>query len=156
MQVETVANTSAQTKSGIRVIMHTGDTLHINHPGDGTIFRLLGTEGDIEFYGWQSSYRIRNAQYPKGQHIDVPPLQGTRHQLHLENLAEQIDEDKPDYRVINSSLAALELCEAAYISARHRCLVTLPLEQFTPPAPHDWDPGQAYSGTGGGRDGRKL
>jgi predicted dehydrogenase len=156
IQVETVATTSAQTKSGIRVVMHTGDTLNINHESGGTVFRLLGTEGDIEFYAWQSCYRIRNAQYPKGQHIDVPQLPGTRHQIHLENLAEQIDQNKPDYRVINSSLAALELCEAAYVSARHRCLVTLPLEQFTSPTPQNWDPGLPYSGTGGGRDGRKL
>lgn len=51
---------------------------------------------------------------------------------------------------------ALELCEAAYLSGQHGCLVTLPLAAFAPPAPVDWAPGQPYSGQGGGRDGRQL
>jgi hypothetical protein len=39
--------------------------------------------------------------------------------------------------VAESSLAALELCEAAYLSAEHGCLVRLPLPQFSPPPPND-------------------
>ncbi|MDA0709981.1 MAG: Gfo/Idh/MocA family oxidoreductase, partial [bacterium] len=153
LQVETIASTSAQTRSGIRVIMHTGDALTVNHPGGGTVFRLIGDAGDIEFYAWQSRYRIRSANFPSGLLMEVPPLPGTRHQIHLENLAHQIDRNEPDYCLINSSLAALELCEAAYISCRSRCLVTLPLSQFTPPTPTTWDPGRPYTGSGGGRDG---
>ena len=54
----------------------------------------------------------------------VPPRNVyTGHQVHLEQLAEQIDSGLPDYRVAESSLAALELCEAAYLSAEHGCLV---------------------------------
>ncbi|HET9224088.1 MAG TPA: hypothetical protein VFO07_16360 [Roseiflexaceae bacterium] len=76
--------------------------------------------------------------------------------MHLEQLAEQIDSGMPDYRVAESSLAALELCEAAYLSAEHGCLVRLPLSQFNLPPPTDWRPGQPYVGSGGGRDGRRL
>jgi len=71
-------------------------------------------------------------------------------------LAGQIDAGQPDYTIPESSLAALELCEAAYLSSRHRCRIDLPLSSFKPPPPSDWQPGQPYSGTGGGRDGRKL
>ena len=62
----------------------------------------------------------------------------------------------PDYTVPESSLLALEVCEGAYVSSRQRCKVTLPVDQFVPPTPVDWDPGKPYSGQGGGRDGRKL
>ena len=136
--------------------MHTGDHVTINHTGGGTVFRILGTKGDIEFYGWQSTYRIRNAKYPNGELIDVPTRPGTRHQLHLENLAAQMDRGEPDYRIIESSWAALELCEAAYISARQGCAISLPLADFPLPDKNDWDPGIPYSGSGGGRNGRKL
>jgi hypothetical protein len=67
-----------------------------------------------------------------------------------------IDSGRPDYRIPEGSLLALEVCEAAYLSRRHRCQVTFPLETFVPPPTSDWDPGQPYSGVGGGRDGRKL
>jgi hypothetical protein len=61
-----------------------------------------------------------------------------------------------DYAIPEGSLLALEVCEAAYLSSRHRCQVTFPLERFTPPVPTDWEPGQPYAGAGGGRDGRML
>jgi predicted dehydrogenase len=156
VQVETLAVTSAQTKSGVRVVMHTGDRVHVNCESGGTVFRLLGTQGDIEFYAWTSRYRMRNAKYPTGELFDVPQLLGTAHQRHLERLAEQMDCEGIDYEIADSSLAALELCEAAYISARYGCAVTLPLADFVKPVENDWQPGKPYCGTGGGRDGRKL
>ena len=78
------------------------------------------------------------------------------HQRHLEAMADQIESGVPDYSIADSSLAALELVEAAYISSAHRCKVTLPLAHFTIPPEPDWAPGRPYSGEGGGRDGRKL
>ena len=51
MQVETVAVTYAQTQSGARVVMNTGDEVYINHMGKQTLFRLIGTSGQIEFLG---------------------------------------------------------------------------------------------------------
>jgi hypothetical protein len=78
------------------------------------------------------------------------------HQRHLEHLADMIASGEHHYRIPEGSLLALEVCEGAYLSSRHRCQVTFPLESFTPPPPTDWDPGQPYSGVGGGRDGRKL
>ena len=155
-QVETLAVTSAQTRSGIRVVMHTGDAIHINHLDASTVFRLFGSAGHIEFYAWASRYRIVNAKHPAGDLVEVPPLPGTAHQRHLARLADQMDRAAPDYALAESSLSALELCEAAYVSARHGCEVRLPLSQFAPPEKSDWDPARPYSGTGGGRDGRKL
>ena len=79
------------------------------------------------------------------------------HQRHLENLAAQIDRAQPDYTIAEGSLAALELCEAAYVSIRNGSVpVPLPLDDFTPPPAVDWQPGLPYSGQGGGRNGRRL
>jgi predicted dehydrogenase len=150
MQVETIAVTSAQTVSGIRVIMHTGDDTVVNLPGKETAFRLLGTKGAIEFYGWEHGYFLN------GDWIVPEEFPTTGHRRHLENMAVMIDDGTLDYAIPESSLAALEVCEAAYVSARYGCRVTFPLSGFLPPAANDWDPGQPYSGTGGGRDGRNL
>ncbi len=156
MQVETVAVTYAQTRSGIRVVMNTGDDVLLNRAGKDTLFRIVGTAGQIEFWGWENAYHILNAEHPQGAILTPEELPVTGHQRHLENMAAMIDRGQPDYRIPESSLLALEICEGAYISSRHRCRVTFPVDQFRPPAPTDWDPGQPYSGTGGGRDGRKL
>lgn len=156
MQVETVAVTSAQTKSGVRVVMHTGDHLHINRPRKETLFRLVGTAGQIEFWGWENGYRILNAHHPSGATIVPEEFPVTGHQRHLEALADMIASGNHDDSIPKGSLVALELCEGAYLSSRHHCQVTFPLESFVPPSPTDWEPGQPYGGTGGGRDGRKL
>jgi predicted dehydrogenase len=156
MQVETTAVTYAQTVSGVRVVMNTGDDVRVNRAGKNTLFRLVGDEGQIEFWGWEDAYRLLNAEFPHGQCFAPTPLPGTAHQRHLERMADMIDSGEPDYTIPESSLLALEICEGAYLSSRHRCKVTFPVDQFTPPAAPAWDPGMPYSGTGGGRNGRKL
>lgn len=151
MQVETIAVTSAQTRSGVRVVMHTGDDVLVNVPGNKmTAFLLLGTTGFIEFYGWERGYRLNN------ESVMPQELPTIGHRRHLENLAAQIATGTTDYSIPESSLAALEICEAAYLSARYGCRIDFPLAGFTPPPPNDWQPGEPYSGVGGGRDGRKL
>ncbi len=156
MQVETTAVTYGQTRSGIRVVMNTGDDVLINRPGKDTLFRVVGTHGLIEFWGWEESYFIQNRTHPTGALIAPESYPGGHHQRHLDALAAMIEAGRPDYRVAESSLMALAIVEAAYLSSRHRCKVTFPLESFTPPVETDWDPGVPYSGSGGGRDGRKL
>ena len=156
MQVETVAVTLAETRGGVRCIMHTGDDVRIAREKQKTLFRLIGTKGGIEFWGWASEYILSNAKHPGGVHIKVQPDARTKHQVHLENMADQIESGAPDYTIPESSLRALELVEAAYLSNCCRCQVVFPLDTFTPPPLTDWDPGQPYSGFGGGRDGRKL
>jgi predicted dehydrogenase len=162
MQVETTAVTYAQTVSGIRAVMNTGDEVLVNREGKSILFRLVGTEGQIEFWGWENAYRLLNAEYPRGQLFVPTPLPGTAHQRHLEHLADMIEREEPDYTIPESSLLALEICEGAYLSSRYRCKVTFPVDQFAPPAADQgrfapaWDPGMPYSGQGGGRDGRKL
>ena len=158
MQVETTAATYAQTRSGTRVVMNTGDYILVKREEKkgGILFRLIGAAGQIEFWGWEDGYRILNAEFPKGELIIPSQMPVTGHRLHLENMAAMVDSGRPDYAIPDSSLAALEICEGAYLSSRHRCKVTFPLAQFVPPPPSDWDPGTPYSGQGGGRDGRKL
>lgn len=156
MQVETMAVTYVQFASGLRVVMQTGDYVHIAEPGKSTLFRLVGTAGTIEFYAWEPRYRVLNAAHPHGELFEVTAGGRGGHQRQLENLAAQMDAGQPDYTIPAASLRALELCEGAYLSARLGCLVTLPLDAFTPPAPVEWSPGQPYSGQGGGRNGREL
>jgi len=155
MEVETTAITYVQTRSGVRAVMHTGDDVQIRRPGKGFIFRLVGTRGTIEFYAWESAYRITNPTWPEGQAFAVERFPQSAHQRYLESLADQMDQGYRDYAIPLSSLVALELCEGAYLSSAHRCKVTLPLHEFTAPAEPDWHPGQPYRGSGG-RDGRKL
>jgi len=156
MQVETTAVTYAQTQSGVRVIMNMGDEVFVNRAGKHTLFRLVGTGGQIEFWGWENSYRILSAEFPQGQTNSPGEFPGTPHQRHLETMADMIESGDIDYTIPEGSLLALEICEGAYVSSRHRCKVTFPVDQYRPPVPSDWDPGRPYSGKGGGRDGRKL
>jgi hypothetical protein len=51
MQVETTAVNYGQTVSGIRVVMNTGDAVLVNREGKNTLFRIVGTAGQIEFWG---------------------------------------------------------------------------------------------------------
>ncbi len=156
MQVETTAVTYVQTKSGVRLVMNTGDFVLVNAANKNVVFHLIGSKGKIEFYGWENGYFLQNSSHPAGDYIVPTEFPNAGHQRHLENLAQQIATQKTDYRVLESSLMASELCDGAYLSSKHRCKVTFPLHQFSPPPAVDWNPGQPYSGTGGGRDGRTL
>lgn len=85
-----------------------------------------------------------------------PEARLTGHAKYLHDLAGMIATGDRDYSGAERSVAALEVCEAAYLSARLGCNVTLPLGQFVPPQPSGWEPGSPYDGRGGGRDGRQL
>jgi predicted dehydrogenase len=151
IQVETAATVSIVQESGLRVVMHTGDETVVNVPGKGCWFRLLGERGWAEYGAWEGSYAIN------GVRNETPPFAQTGHQFHLEAMAAQIDGAPRDTTVAQASLEALELCEAAYLSGKYHRLLTLPLTTATLiEAETDWEPGQPYTGTGGGRDGRQF
>ena len=157
MQVETEAITYVQAQSGLRIVMQTGDFVEVAKEGAGTLMRFVGTGGQIEFWPWGEGYYIQNETHPRG--FFTKPSFGEKrsgHQVHLENLAAQILSGRPNFEIAEVSLAALAICEAAYLSSRRRCKVILPLADFSPPVPVEWDPGSPYSGQGGGRDGRQL
>jgi predicted dehydrogenase len=156
MQVETTGVTYAQTNSGIRVVMNTGDDVLVNREQKDTLFRIIGTRGQIEFWGWENSYHILNDEWPAGKEISPDEFPVTGHQKHLEQLAQMIHSEQVDYRLAESSLIALEVIEGAYISSINRCKVTFPVDEFIVPEENKWYPGTPYSGVGGGRDGRKL
>jgi predicted dehydrogenase len=155
MQVETIAVTYVQASNGVRFVMNTGDYVTTTRKGKDTVFHIVGAKGMIEFWAWESAYLLLNEQHPGGKMVDVRPA-GKGHRDHLEAMARQMDEGSTDYAIPESSLAALEMCEAAYLSCKHQCQVELPLARFTPPAANNWEPGKPYSGRGGGRDGRNL
>lgn len=156
MQVETMAVTYAETISGVRIVMNTGDFVTVNTKNHNTLFRIVGMLGIIEFYGWEDAYYICNREFPNGKTMKLEEFPVTGHRAHLENMARMIQNGRIRYAIPESSLTALELCEAAYISGKNRCMVTFPFEKFKIPLAADWNPGQPYSGKGGGRDGRKL
>jgi len=155
MEVETTAITYVQTRGGVRAVMHTGDDVSIRRPNKSILFRLVGTAGMIEFWAWESAYRLMNAAHPRGHLFEIERHPKSGHQRHLEAMADCIARGTPDYAIAENSLTALELCEGAYLSSAHRCKVTLPLVDFVPPPEPDWHPGQPYRGHGG-RDGRRL
>jgi predicted dehydrogenase len=156
IQVETVAVTYVENQNGVRMILQTGDFIRVNTPGKSILFRLVGTQGIIEFWGWENAYFLLNQAYPAGQTIIPEELPVCGHRRHLETLASQIKEKTADYRLAESSRSALEICEAAFLSNKHRCQVHFPLASFVPPGIADWELGKPYSGAEGGRDGRKL
>ena len=156
MQVETVAVTYVQMVNGVRIVMQTGDSIRSNGRRTGATFRIIGTAGLIEFWGWEPDYSLINARHPEGIIVTPEEQASSLHQRHLENLLPMITSGEPDYSVPESSLVALEICEAAYLSAKHGVEVKFPLDRFEIPGPNDWDPGMPYLGQGGGRDGRKL
>lgn len=157
LEVETMGITYVQMESGTRMVMQTGDDTKV-HGDDGVgVFRFYGSEGTLEWRLTESSYLILNAAHPKGTKIDVPTRDPRRpHHRYLDSLADQMDSGRFDYEISDLSLTALEICEAAYLSANYRCRVTLPLESFEVPPDTGWTPGTPYDGVGGGRDGRKL
>jgi hypothetical protein len=136
--------------------MHTGDFVPIAESNEGFLFRLVGSEGLLEFFAWKPRYRLMNREYPAGQIFDVPVGSRSNHQRYLEILADLMDRGEIDLSWGERSLAALELCESAYLSSRIDGAVTLPLASFVPVTKSDWDAGRPYAGRGGGRDGRRL
>ena len=155
MQVETIAATSVQTVSGIRMLLTTGDDVKSLDEAS-IVWHIYGSRGTIKFWAFSPAYEIFSADHPTGKRVDIQKGTPAGHQRHLENMADQIEAGSHDYSIAESSLMALEICDAAYVSNRNRCQVTLPLSGFSPPRLSDWDAGAAYSGAGGGRDGRKL
>ena len=119
MQVETVAVTYVQMVNGVRIVMQTGDTIRSNGRREGVTFRIIGTAGQIEFWGWAPDYYLLNGRHPEGKWIAPEEEAIALHQRHLENLLPMIASGEPDYSLPESSLSALEICEAAYLSARH-------------------------------------
>ena len=155
MQVETIAATSVQTVSDIRMLRNTGDNLK-NLDEVGIVWHIYGSRETIKFWAFSPAYEIFNADHLTGKRVDIQTDAPAGHQRHLENMAAQIEAGSHDYSVAESSLMALEICDATYVSNRNRCQVTLPLSGFSPPRLSDWDAGVEYSGAGGGRDGRNL
>jgi predicted dehydrogenase len=155
LEVETDAVTYAGTRAGARVVMHTGDYVPLIRPDKGLVFRVIGSKGSAEFWGWEDRFWLRTPARPNGELVEVPSHPASAHQIYLEQLADMVIDQQPRYEAPELSLAALEVCEAAYMSNRHRCLVRLPLATFKPPPEVSWDPGAPYRGAGG-RNGREL
>lgn len=158
MQVETTSVTYVTLENGVRIVLQAGDDISSNGRGKAIAahFRIVGTGGVIEYHGWADRFQLCNRDAPAGAERVFPEEPTSRHRRHLERLLPMVAGGPPDHANAEDSLAALEICEAAYLSARCGAEVRFPLASFSPPPPVEWDPGRPYAGTGGGRDGRQL
>jgi len=153
IEVETEAVTYCVMRSGARIVMQTGDHVKPSREGKELVFRIYGDQGSIEFWGWEDRYCMRGGKAGASEIVEVAPAEQTAHQVYLDRLAEMVVGGAPDFELAELSLRALEVCEAAYLSAAQRCNVRLPIAGFTAPQLVEWAPGTAYRGKGG-RDGR--
>lgn len=155
MQVETEAVTLARCANGVRAVLNIGDHVPIRRDDTVCLFRIVGDDGLIEYGAFEGHYVRAVSGRPK-EVVTPEPFAVVGHQRHLEKLADQIADGTRDYSIAESSLQALEIVEASYLSKRIGASVTLPIGGFVAPEPTDWDPGRPYSGVGGGRNGREL
>jgi len=155
MRVETEAAVLARCRDGVRMVLNTGDVLPIMDGHTDALVRVIGTEGVIEYAPWENTYTAVIAGEPRAT-VAPAPFPTSGHRRHLDHLADLVAAGTTDDLVPETSLAALEVVEAAYLSHRVRAAVTLPLSAYAAPPPTGWDPGSPYSGAGGGRDGRRL
>lgn len=155
MQVETEAITLARTANGVRVLLNTGDHVPVAGPETVCLMRIIGSHGFIEFQAFESFYTMITPGHVRTV-VNVEPYEVSGHQRHLEHLAHQIHSGERDYLIPDTSLQALEVVEAAYLSKRTGASVVLPIDGDQPDSGTDWNPGVAYSGVGGGQNGREL
>lgn len=124
IRVESRGTTRIELDSGVPVTLHSGGltavTSEVLGPADiaGAVFRLTGSEGQIEFSAWANSYWIRSGEM--GGEIIRHPLEGAvnYHQIMLEQLADHIDASRPDYRSASLSLRALEVIKSVWREQR--------------------------------------
>ncbi len=133
MQVETTAITYGQTRSGVRIVLHSGDKVLITRPGSGHLIRIVGSQGFIEFRKGDDYHTILNAEHPMGSDITPSSLKYDGHRKFLEDLADMIESGKTSYVIPDTSLSALELVEAAYLSSRYQCKVSFPFSDSKSP-----------------------
>ncbi len=154
-QVETEAVTLVTCSNGTRLTLHTGDFVPMARDDVACLMRIVGDDGFIEYGAWRDDYRLVSARAGE-RTIAVEPSEVSGHRRHLDHLADLVATATVDYDVPVSSLRALEVVEAAYLSNRTGAAIDLPLPTSPPRRPADWDPGMPYGGVGGGRDGRRL
>jgi len=120
VQVESCGTTRIEFRSGVRIDLRSGnkttpasDVLP-REEQRGALFRVIGSDGVMEFSAWAGSYWIQVGH--SGAELIERPLPGgsTYHQIFLEQLAQNITAGRPDYRSAELSLAALRLIETAY------------------------------------------
>ncbi|MBC7723482.1 MAG: Gfo/Idh/MocA family oxidoreductase [Burkholderiaceae bacterium] len=161
MQVETEAITLARTASGVRLLLNSGDDIPVPPDDAGTVclMRIIGSHGIIEYRAFENAFVLMASGYDRAV-VTVPPFAVSGHRRHLEHLADQVESGERDDANPESSLRALGIVEAAYLSARTGASV----RPGAAPDQRDadrgvaepWDPGAPYWGTGGGRNGREL
>lgn len=120
VQVESRGLTVIELRSGSRVRLESGVS---TKPASavlpaaeqrGALFRITGSGGVIEFSAWAGSYSIRAGSTETILIRRPLPAGSSYHQVFLEQLAQDIADDEPDYTSADLSLAALRLIESAY------------------------------------------
>jgi predicted dehydrogenase len=133
MQVENDSITIATTASGVRLMLQTGDYITVARPDTLCVMRMIGTDGMIEYGAWNDHFTLIESGRDKRE-ITPAPLPVTGHQFHLEHLADLIESGSVDEVIPLTSLQALEVVEAAYLSNRTSSQITLPLADALSPS----------------------
>ena len=121
VRVESRGTTRITMRSGVRIVLHSGVRVR---PGSdvlpteeqrGAIFRVRGSDGDIEFSAWAGSYWISTPGNSGGELVHCAGENDPGyHRIFLDRLARQVSTSKTDYRVAELSLGALRIIEKAY------------------------------------------
>ena len=120
VKVESRGKTRVTLRSGLSIELHSGKRTEpkssVLPPDDqrGALFRVNGSKGAIEFSAWAGSYWIETPT-SKGQIVRcTEPGAPSYHRMFLEQLAQNVSDQNPQYGSADLSLAALGLIEAAY------------------------------------------
>lgn len=156
LQVETAAITLAETTSGARIYMTSGDDIALPSGTEFATIAVFGPKGTIDFRPFQAGFNVIVDGRPR-ERLDPAKPAPAGHRAHLEQLAWFVTHGQTGDRGVDRSVAALEICEAAYHSNRTRSTVCPPVTDLSGTiVSQQWDPGSPYSGEGGGRDGRNV
>ena len=120
VQVESRGATRIELEPGLLVDLHSGNktkpssNVLSDEDQQGALFRITGTNGEIEFSAWAGSYWIKTGESDGELVKRALPGGSSYHQLFLEQLAQNVAAGRPDYGSAELSLAALRLIELAY------------------------------------------
>ncbi|MCK4401276.1 Gfo/Idh/MocA family oxidoreductase [bacterium] len=160
MRVETTGVSYIKTASGKRCICNIGDEVDVAGSFDDLSYRIIGTEGIIEWGNggeFAKGYFIQNKEYPVREYVKATS-KGNKTD-YLDILADEIENGRPDYRNIDASMTALELVEASYLSSKYGQKILFPWNKgkiAKLKTDDEFWPGIPYDGKGGMRDGKTF
>jgi hypothetical protein len=150
MQVETTGVVYGPDESGVRVALNTGDEWSATQTRGSILLPDSRLGGQILHGGWCESYRIPKQEVqPQGDACqELAPMRRHPSEASRKHGRTWWIQGKADYSIPESSLAALEMVEGAYVSKPPRCKVDSASRQIQDSACPRLGPWRPYSGKG--------